>query len=88
MKREYPEGPIVAVSAVIFLEGSVLLARRNQEPGKGQWSLPGGAVELPGSDVSNLQFVPIEKFDEFEISTELKETVWKAVDMRNKRIDY
>jgi len=46
MKREYPEHPIVGVSAVIFVDKSVLLVRRKQEPAKGQWSLPGGAVEL------------------------------------------
>ena len=46
MKREYPEQPIVGVAAVIFQENAVLLAKRNQEPAKGQWSLPGGVVEL------------------------------------------
>jgi hypothetical protein len=50
--------------------------------------LIGSFKTRPGSDVSNLRFVPLEEFGEFEISTELKETVWKAVDMRNKRIDY
>ena len=46
MKREYPESPIVGVGGVIFDGASVLLAQRGQEPGKGTWSLPGGAVEL------------------------------------------
>jgi len=46
MKREYPEAPIVGVGGVIFKDSSVLLVKRGQEPGKGQWSLPGGAVEL------------------------------------------
>jgi 8-oxo-dGTP diphosphatase len=51
VRREYPEGPIAGVGAVIVRdapngEKQVLLARRAQEPLKGQWSLPGGAVEL------------------------------------------
>lgn len=46
MKRTYPEYPIVGVAAVLFQGDSVLLARRDKEPGKGQWSIPGGAVEL------------------------------------------
>jgi ADP-ribose pyrophosphatase YjhB (NUDIX family) len=46
MKREYPEAPIVGVGGVIFKDSSVLLVKRGQEPGKGQWSLPGGVVEL------------------------------------------
>jgi ADP-ribose pyrophosphatase YjhB (NUDIX family) len=31
---------------VIVVEGKVVLIRRRYEPLKGQWSLPGGAVEL------------------------------------------
>jgi len=46
LKREYPESPIVGVGGVIFEGASVLLAKRGQEPAKGTWSLPGGAVEL------------------------------------------
>lgn len=51
MRREYPDAPIAAVGAVIVRERpglgqQVLLIRRGQEPLKGEWSLPGGAVEL------------------------------------------
>jgi 8-oxo-dGTP diphosphatase len=45
--RTYPDRPIVAVGAVILDGGRVLLVQRGQEPLKGEWSLPGGAVE-PG----------------------------------------
>jgi ADP-ribose pyrophosphatase YjhB (NUDIX family) len=45
-RREYPERPIVGVGAVIVEGGKVLLIRRRYEPLKGQWSLPGGAVEV------------------------------------------
>lgn len=43
--RRYPERPVVGVGAVIFEAGRVLLVERGQEPQKGLWSLPGGAVE-------------------------------------------
>lgn len=51
MKREYPEAPIVGVGAAIIrrsphAEQQVLLVRRAHEPLKGEWSLPGGAVEV------------------------------------------
>jgi len=46
MKRDYPERPIVGIGAVIVDEGKVVLIRRRYEPLAGQWSLPGGAVEL------------------------------------------
>lgn len=46
MKRIYPEQPIVGVGAVIVRDGRALLVRRNTEPLKGEWSVPGGALEL------------------------------------------
>jgi ADP-ribose pyrophosphatase YjhB (NUDIX family) len=51
MRREYPDAPIAGVGAVIVRQRpqgtpQVLLIRRGQEPLKGEWSLPGGAVEL------------------------------------------
>lgn len=46
LRRTYPERPIVAVGAVILDSDRVLLVKRGHEPLKGQWSLPGGAVDL------------------------------------------
>jgi 8-oxo-dGTP diphosphatase len=42
----YPERPIVGVGAVIVDGDRVLLVKRAHEPLKGEWSLPGGAVEV------------------------------------------
>jgi 8-oxo-dGTP diphosphatase len=44
--RSYPDRPIVAVGAVVIDGDRVLLVQRGQEPLKGEWSLPGGAVEI------------------------------------------
>jgi 8-oxo-dGTP diphosphatase len=52
--REYPDRPVVGVGAVILdedldkdLDGvRVLLIQRAHPPLQGQWSLPGGALEL------------------------------------------
>ncbi|MCD4717631.1 MAG: NUDIX hydrolase [Desulfobacterales bacterium] len=146
MKREYPERPFAGVSAVVFYEQSVLLARRKQNPGQGQWSLPGGAVELgetllealsrelreevsvtievgglvgvfdriirdgdgrihyhyvivdywgciasghpkPGSDISEIRLVAIEDIETCGINPELRDTILKAVEMRNTGLD-
>jgi 8-oxo-dGTP diphosphatase len=46
MSREYPERPIVGVGAVILDGERVLLVQRAHAPLQGEWSLPGGAVEL------------------------------------------
>src|SRR5690348_2684882 len=45
-KREYPDRPIVGVGAVIVDEGRVVLVKRGSPPLLGEWSLPGGVVEL------------------------------------------
>jgi ADP-ribose pyrophosphatase YjhB (NUDIX family) len=44
--REYPDRPIVGVGAVVVDGDRVLLVRRGHEPLKGEWSLPGGGVEV------------------------------------------
>ena len=46
MKRDYPERPIIGVGAVIIRGDRVLLVRRATEPLKGEWSVPGGVLEL------------------------------------------
>ncbi len=46
MKRDYPEHPIIGVGAVIVEGGRVLLVRRDTEPLRGEWSVPGGMLEL------------------------------------------
>src|SRR5579859_412813 len=44
--REYPERPLVGVGGVIVEEGRALLIRRGSEPLLGEWSIPGGMLEL------------------------------------------
>ncbi|HEV2385708.1 MAG TPA: NUDIX hydrolase [Candidatus Acidoferrales bacterium] len=44
--REYPARPVVGVGGVVLIGGRVVLVRRANEPRKGEWSLPGGTLEL------------------------------------------
>ncbi len=44
--RDYPERPIVGVGAVVVKADALLLIRRGQPPRYGEWSVPGGVVEL------------------------------------------
>lgn len=44
--REYPDRPIVGVGGVVVRDGAVLLVQRAREPLEGEWTIPGGAVEV------------------------------------------
>jgi len=45
-RREFPAAPIAGVGGVVLRDDCVLLVRRGNPPLEGEWSLPGGAVEL------------------------------------------
>ena len=46
MKREFPEFPLVGVGAIIIEAARVLLVKRSHPPIQGQWSIPGGVLEV------------------------------------------
>ena len=46
MPREYPAHPVVGVGAVVIRDGRALIIKRAHEPRKGEWSLPGGLLDL------------------------------------------
>ena len=46
MQREYPGQPLVGVGAVIIADARVVLVKRGKAPLLGEWSIPGGMLEL------------------------------------------
>ena len=46
MSREYPARPIPAVGGLIFRGEQALLVLRAKNPGRGKWSIPGGAIKI------------------------------------------
>src|SRR5208282_362576 len=46
VQREYPERPLVGVGGVVIQDGRALLIRRGGPPLQGEWSIPGGTLEL------------------------------------------
>jgi len=46
VKRDYPDRPLIGVGAVIVDGGRAVVVRRGHEPLKGEWSVPGGLLEL------------------------------------------
>lgn len=46
VSREYPPCPLVAVGVFVLRGDRCLIVRRGQPPSQGDWSIPGGRVEL------------------------------------------
>ena len=55
MRREYPERPLVGVGGVVIRDGRTLLVRRGSAPLEGEWSVPGGMLELGETIVEGVQ---------------------------------
>jgi 8-oxo-dGTP diphosphatase len=45
-KREFPEWPLVGVGGVVIDGDRALLVRRAREPALGEWTIPGGLLEV------------------------------------------
>jgi 8-oxo-dGTP diphosphatase len=45
-KREFPEWPLVGVGGVVIERERALLVRRAREPALGEWTIPGGLLEV------------------------------------------
>lgn len=45
-RREFPDYPLVGVGGVVISNGRVLLVRRGAPPLEGEWSIPGGLLEV------------------------------------------
>jgi 8-oxo-dGTP diphosphatase len=76
MKREYPDRPLIGVGAIIIDRGRALVVRRATEPLKGEWSIPGGVLELgetlrtgcirEAKEETGLDVVPTEVLDIYD----------------------
>ncbi len=72
--RAYPDQPWLGVGGIIFQGETVLLVKRGKEPGRGRWSIPGGAVDVGESVAAAVQ-------REIEEETGLKVTVGELVEV-------
>ena len=46
MEKKLPSAPEVGVGAIVIKDSKILLVKRNKNPKKGQWAIPGGSVKL------------------------------------------
>jgi mutator protein MutT len=74
MGKEYPAAPVVGVGGVVVRDGRALIVKRAHDPRRGEWSIPGGAVDV-GEPLA--QAVRRELFEE----TGLEVTVGAVLEM-------
>jgi len=82
-QREYPDCPIVGVGAVIIHEGRVLLVKRGNPPLLGEWSLPGGVVELgetlrAGGDAADVRWAGDGELAQYKLEQPALDVIRKA----------
>lgn len=88
VKREYPDRPILAVGAVVVRDGKVLLTKRGREPGRGLWSLPGGAVH-PGEELKAAVIRELREECGIEVAVEeVAEVVERMIPDAEGRLQY
>jgi ADP-ribose pyrophosphatase YjhB (NUDIX family) len=87
MKREYPDAPVVAVGVIIRDGDRLLLVRRDQEPARGLWTFPGGAVEL-GEDLQAAARREAREETGLEVEIEQVAVVFDRIDRRGAGVRY
>lgn len=54
-RREYPDRPVVGVGGVLISGDRALLVKRGRPPLEGEWSIPGGMLELGETLIEGVQ---------------------------------
>src|SRR5580658_9232474 len=87
-RREFPERPIVGIGGIVIDGDRVLLVQRAAEPLKGQWSIPGGALELGESLTEGVARELLEETGVAVEPTEVVEVLNRVLKTPDGRVKY
>ncbi len=88
MAHEFPDAPVVGVGAVVLNDaGCVLLVKRGHAPRQGEWSLPGGRVEL-GESLVEATKREIREETGLNIDVGQQIEVFDRIHQRDGRVQY
>ncbi len=87
MRRKFPSRPIVGVGGVVIRGRHVLLVRRGREPLKGDWSIPGGLVEL-GEELTQAVRRELKEEAGLEVEPLGVITVFDRIERQGSRVRY
>jgi ADP-ribose pyrophosphatase YjhB (NUDIX family) len=88
MKREYPDCPLVGVGAVIAEKDRVALVKRGRAPLLGEWSIPGGLLEVGETLRQGAEREALEETGLVVRATELLGVFERIVPDDDKRLRY
>src|SRR5437899_11980244 len=88
MQRQYPNQPLVGVGAIIVEGGRVALVKRGQAPLLGEWSIPGGMLELGETARQGAEREALEETGLVVRATELLGVFDRLVPDDDKRMRY
>jgi mutator protein MutT len=83
----FPSQPVVGIGAVIVKDGKALIVKRAHDPYKGQWSIPGGRVEL-GETLAEAVRREMREETGLEVSVGALIEVFERVERQDGRIRY
>jgi 8-oxo-dGTP diphosphatase len=88
IERKYPKQPLIGVGAVIAEQGRVLLVKRGKAPLLGEWSIPGGMLELGETLRHGAEREAIEETGQIVRATEMLGVFERVVPDEEKRTMY
>jgi 8-oxo-dGTP diphosphatase len=88
MNREYPDRPLVGVGGIIVDAGRVALIKRGKPPLLGEWSIPGGMLELGETVRQGAEREALEETGLVVRATELLGVFDRVVLDQEKRCQY
>src|ERR1035438_10247219 len=87
-RREFPERPIIGVGGIVIDGDRVLLVQRATEPLKGEWSIPGGALELGESLTEGVERELLEETGVAVEALEVVEVLSRVLKLPDGRVRY
>ena len=88
MQREYPQQPLIGVGAIIIKDRRVVLIKRGKPPLLGEWSIPGGMLELGETLRQGAEREAVEETGFMVRATELLGVFERIVPDAEQRISY